>query len=160
VYLCIVFLLKGFSNPSCNGYSSRYSGKYCSNLHAESRSFLLFRSLSLFAFRSTHSRRGRFRIVGGWGKIPREMAGIYRTPRKALESRLRVSSELWPGRVFSAILTGCSRFPASGFLGLLRRVFSASYSRPSVLGFLCQAFSASCSWSGVLGTGRACHFET
>jgi len=37
--------------------------------------FLCFLALylSLDAFRSTRSRRGRLRIIEGWGKIPREM---------------------------------------------------------------------------------------
>jgi len=54
-------------------------------------------------------------------------------------------------RVFSAALTGYSRPPAPDVLGLLRRMFSVSWSWPGVLGPLRRAFSASWSWLGVLG---------
>jgi len=65
-------------------------------------------------------------------------------------------------RVFSAILTGCSRFPVPGVLGYPDRVFSVSCSRPSVLGFQCRVFSAiltRCSRFPVLDRGFRCRAD-
>jgi len=91
--------------------------------------------------------------------MPLEIAGINRAPRSkdsGLGSGcIQSSRSSW---VFSAALTGCSRFPVPDVLGLQfpDRVFSVSctgHSRPpapgaSVLGFLCRVFLVSSSLTG------------